>query len=202
MRGFEQFFLDMIERPEFVYYMMEKVTTFYRDLTWRALDAAGDVIDIIWSSSDVGGQTNLLFSPQTWREQVKPWHQMLVTPFKEAGYKTRYHTDGAVAPIIEDLIDMGLDLLDPIQPNTPGMEPEELVEKFGGRLAYYGGINTQTILPYGTPTEVEREVLRYIDVLGRQNSYGYCVAASNAIQPDVPVENILSLFRTAQEYRY
>lgn len=202
LRGFEQFFLDMAEEPELVHWLMEKVTTFYRDLTWRALDATGDMIDIIWTNSDVGSQTSMLMSLPTWREQIKPWHRMLITPFKEAGYKTRYHSDGAISPIIEDLIEMGLDLLDPIQPNTPGMEPEELVENFGGRLAYYGGINTQTILPYGTPADVEKEVLRYIDVLGVQNRYGYCAAASNAIQPDVPVENILTLFRTAREYRY
>lgn len=202
IRGTEQLLIDMIERPELVHRLLEIVTTFYRDLTMRAIDEAGDMIDIIWSSSDIGTQTGLMMSPQTWREQIKPWHRMLITPFKQMGFKTRYHSDGAISPIIEDLIEMGLDLLDPIQPNTPGMSPEELVRDFGGRLAYYGGINTQTILPYGTPQDVEKEVLRYIDVLGRRNSYGYCVAASNSLQPDVPAENILTMFRTAREYRY
>jgi uroporphyrinogen decarboxylase len=202
MRGLEQILIDIIERPEFVQHLLQKVTTFYRDLAMRAIDAAGDGIDIIWSTSDVGTQTSLMFSPATWRQQIKPWHQMLITPFKQMGFKTRYHSDGAIAPIIEDLIEMGLDLLDPIQPDTPGMSPEELTGKFRGRLAYYGGINTQTLLPHGTAKEVETEVLRYIRVLGEQNSYGYCVAASNSLQPDVPVENILTMFRTAKEYRY
>lgn len=202
IRGLEQLLVDMIEQPELAYWLMEKVTTFYHGLVMRAIEAAGDVIDIIWSSSDVGMQTGLMISPQVWREQIKPWHRMLITPFKEMGFKTRYHSDGAISSIIGDLIEMGLDLLDPIQPNTPGMSPEELVRDFGGRLAYYGGINTQTLLPYGSTSEVEQEVLRYIDLLGRQNSYGYCVAASNSLQPDVPVENILTMFRTAREYRY
>ena len=202
IRGLEQLLMDMMERPDFVQFLMEKVTTFYHQLAMRAVEEAGDLIDIIWSSSDVGTQSSLICSPRAWREQIKPWHRMQITPFKQMGLKTRYHSDGSLCTIIEDLIEMGLDLLDPIQPNTPGMAPEELVRDFGGRLAYYGGINTQTILPYGTATDVEKEVLRYIDVLGRQNSYGYCVAASNSLQPDVPVENILTMFRTAREYRY
>jgi uroporphyrinogen decarboxylase len=116
------------------------------------------------------------------------------------GMKTRYHTDGSVAPIIEDLIEMGLDLLDPSQPRTAGMEAEELYGRFGGRLSFYGGLDTQHLLPHGTAGQVEAEVLRLIDVLG--GSGGYVVAASNAVQPDVPVENVLALYETAREYRY
>ena len=116
------------------------------------------------------------------------------------GLKTRYHSDGSLVPIIEDLIEMGLDLLDPIQPKASGMEAENLYKLFGGRISFYGGVDTQELLPMGKPEDIKRDVLRLIDVLGKNG--GYIVAASNAVQPDVPINNILTLYRTAREYRY
>ena len=200
MRGFEQFLMDLVVAPEMAEFLLEKVTTFLEELTARAIEAAGEDIDIVWSAGDIAGQDGMLFSPERWRELVKPRYRRLIEPYRSMGLKTRYHTDGSVLPVIEDLIEMGLDLLDPIQPNTPGMDPENLARLFGGRLAFYGGIDTQGLLPFGTAEQVEQEALRYIGTLGRNG--GYVLAASNAIQPDVPVENILTLFRTAREYRY
>ena len=200
LRGLEQFLMDMLQRPHFADFIHGKVTRFYKEVTTRALEASDGQIDIVWSSSDVGMQTGMICSPEMWREQIKPWHRELVVPFKEMGLKTRYHTDGSVEPIIEDLIEMGLDLLDPIQPKAEGMEAENLQAKFGGRISFYGGVDTQELLPFGTPQQVEEDVLRLIEVLGSNG--GYVAAASNAVQPDVPVEYILALYRTAREYRY
>jgi uroporphyrinogen decarboxylase len=140
----------------------------------------------------------MMISPDVWRQLVKPWQQQLIEPYKQMGLFTRYHSDGSIVPIIEDLIEMGLDLLDPIQPKAADMNAVNLARRFGGRLAFYGGLDTQELLPMGTPDQVERQMLELINVLGRNG--GYIAAASNAIQADVPVENILSLFRTAREY--
>ena len=200
LRGFENYLMDMIDRPEMSDFLLGKTALFLKQLGLRAIEAAGDQIDIVWSASDVGMQTGMIFSPDLWRSRVKPWHRELIEPFKRMGFKTRYHTDGSVAPIIEDLVEMGLDLLDPIQPNTPGMDAENLRKLFGGRLSFYGGVDAQNLLPHGKADQVEREVLRLIRVLGEKG--GYVVAGCNAIQPDVPIENILTLFRTAREYRY
>lgn len=200
MRGFEQFLMDMVEQPDMAEYMLTQVTRFCRETTTRAIECADGGIDFVWSSSDVGMQTGMICSPDLWRRQIQPFHRELVEPFKKMGLKTRYHTDGAVAPIIEDLIAMGVDLLDPIQPKTPGMEADELRARFGGRIAFYGGVDTQDLMPHGTPQAVEQEVLRLIRTLGSNG--GYVVAASNAVQPDVPIENVLALYRTAREYRY
>lgn len=200
MRGTEQFLMDMIDRPEIVQYMLGKVTALCHEIMMRAVEETKGGIDIIWSGSDVGMQTGMLFSPDLWREHVKPFHRTLIEPFKKMGLKTRYHSDGAITPIIPDLIEMGLDLLDPIQPNTPGMDPENLNALFGEKLSFYGGVDTQNLLPYGTPQEIEKKVLHLIHVLGANG--GYFAAASNAVQADVPVENILTLYRTAREYRY
>jgi uroporphyrinogen decarboxylase len=200
LRGFESFLADLAEEPEMAAWLMEKTTSFYETVTRRAVEAAEGLIDIVWSSGDVGMQSGMLVSPAVWREQMKPFHRRLVEPFKKMGLWTRYHTDGSVEPIIEDLIELGIDLLDPIQPDTPGMEPENLAARFGGRISFYGGLDTQHLLPYGTPAEVEAGMLRLIRVLGANG--GYVAAASNAVQPDVPVANILALYRTAREYRY
>jgi len=200
LRGFERFLMDMIDRPDFAEFILMKVTRFFKEVTTRAVEACDGQIDIAWSSSDVGMQSGMMFSPELWRDQLKPWHRELIEPFKRMGLMTRYHTDGSVIPIIEDLIEMGLDLLDPIQPNAKGMAAENLGALFGGRISFYGGMDTQKLLPYGTAREVEDEVLRLIRVLGSNG--GYIVAASNAVQPDVPIDNILTLYRTAREYRY
>ena len=200
MRGIEQFLIDMVMQPELAQAILSRVVELCRTVALRAVEKADGGIDIVWSSSDVGMQTGMLFSPALWREHVMPLHNTLIEPFKKMGLKTRYHSDGGIAPIIPDLIEMGLDLLDPIQPNTPGMDPENLKALSGGRLAYYGGVDTQQLLPYGMPREVEQTVLHLIQVLGEQG--GYIAAASNAVQADVPVENILTLYRTAREYRY
>ncbi len=200
LRGLEQFLMDLIENPPLATAILEKVTGFLQTMNQRSLEAADGRIDIVWSASDVGMQTGMLISPDIWREYVRPWHREFVTPYKKMGLKSRYHTDGAVTPIIDDLIEMGVDLLDPIQPKATGMEAENLAARFGGRIAFYGGVDTQELLPFGTPDAVEAEVLRLIRVLG--SSGGYMAAASNAVQPDVPIDNILALYRTAREYKY
>jgi len=200
MRGFEQFLMDLIDQPEIADAILGRVTALCKEISMRALEEAQGKIDIIWSGGDVGMQTGMMFSAKLWRERIKPFHKELIEPFKRMGLKTRYHTDGSITPIIEDLIEMGLDLLDPIQPNTKGMDAEDLKALFGGRISFYGGIDTQKLLPYGSAREVEDEVLRLIRVLGSNG--GYFVAASNSVQPDVPIENILALYRTAREFRY
>ena len=200
LRGLEQFLMDLVENPPLATAILEKVTGILRTVNRRSLEAADGQIDIVWSASDVGMQTAMLMSPDLWRKYVRPWHSEFVTPYKKMGLKSRYHTDGAVTPIIDDLIEMGVDLLDPIQPKATGMDAENLAAKFGGRIAFYGGVDTQELLPFGSPEAVEADVVRLIRVLGSNG--GYIAAASNAVQPDVPIENILALYRTAREFRY
>ena len=200
LRGTEQFLMDMVMQPDIARAILGRVIEICRTVLLRGVEEAEGEIDIVWTGSDVGMQTGMMFAPELWREIVKPLHRTLIEPFGKMGVKTRYHSDGGVAPIIPDLIEMGLDLLDPIQPNTPGMDPQNLKALSAGRLAYYGGVDTQHLMPYGTAAEVEAKVLELIETLGAEG--GYVAAASNAVQPDVPVENALALYRTAREYRY
>lgn len=200
MRGFERFLLDLIEYPEIAQLILMKITNFCQERTMRAIESTDGQLDIIWSLSDIGGQEGMLFSPELWRKHIKPWQRELITPFKKMGFKTRYHSDGSLIPVIEDLIEMGLDILDPIQPKAKDMDAENLNKLFGGKLSFYGGMDAQELFPRGTAKEIEKEVTRLINVLGKNG--GYIVGNSNSTQPDVPVENILTMFKTARQYKY
>lgn len=166
----------------------------------RAIEESDGQIDIIFSGGDIGTQRGMMLSPDLWRKYIKPWSKQLIKPFKEMGLKTFYHSCGSIVPVIEDFIEMGLDVLDPVQPKAEGMDPEYLKEHFGDRLSFHGGIDEQEILPLGAPEDVEKEVIRLINILGKNG--GYIVAAAHAIQPDTPVENVLAMYRTACEYKY
>jgi len=142
----------------------------------------------------------MLLSPELWRKHIKPYSEQLIRPFKDMGLKTFYHSCGSIVPVIEDFIEMGLDILDPIQPKAEGMNPEALKSRFGDRLAFHGGVDEQELLPRGTVDEVRNEVHRLIDILGQQG--GYIICAAHAIQPDTPMENILAMYEAAKEHCY
>jgi uroporphyrinogen decarboxylase len=141
-----------------------------------------------------------MLSPALWRKHIKPYSTQLIKPFKEAGCKTMYHSCGSIVPVIPDLIEMGLDILDPIQPKAAGIDPETLKSEFGERLSFHGGLDIQELLPFGTPAQVATETARLIGILGANS--GYIVSTAHRIQPDAPVENVLALFKTAAEYKY
>jgi uroporphyrinogen decarboxylase len=200
MRGLEQFLMDLVEFPEIAEAISRKVMKYYKERAMRAIEASDGQIDIFYSGGDIGTQKGMMLSPELWRKHIKPYSRELIKPFKEMGFKTFYHSCGSILPVIEDFIEMGLDILDPIQPKAEGMEPNFLKDKFGSRLSFHGGIDEQELLPRGTSEEVEKEVLQRIDILGRDG--GYIVCAAHAIQADTPVENALTMFRAAREYRY
>ena len=112
--------------------------------------------------------------------------------------KVHYHTCGTVVSIIDDLIEIGVDILNPVQVSAKGMDPAYLKKTYGDRLSFWGGIDTQKILPYGNVKDVEAEVERMIEIMGKDG--GYILGAVHNIQPDVPVENVLALFKHAREY--
>ncbi len=200
MRGLERFLIDLVERPEIAVTISKKVTEFYFKRAMRAVEESGGQIDIFYSGGDIGTQKGMMLSPDLWRKYIKPQTKQLITPFKEMGFKTFYHSCGSIVPVIEDFIEMGLDILDPIQPKAEGMDINFLKNKFGDRLSFHGAIDEQELLPMGKPEEVKRVVIKTIDILGKNG--GYIVCSSHALQPDIPVENVLAMFSAAREYKY
>ncbi len=126
MRGMERFLMDLVECPDIAEAICQHVTDFYKKRALRAIEESGGKIDIIGSGGDIGTQRGMMLSPDLWRKHIKPWSKRLIRSFKDMGLKTFYHSCGSIMPVIEDLIEMGLDILDPIQPGAQGMDLFEL----------------------------------------------------------------------------
>lgn len=199
MRGMEQFLIDIYLQPEIAEAISNKVAEFYYSRAMRVLEAAGGQIDVIGSGGDIGGQQTMMLSPEKWRKHIKPYSAKLMTPFKEMGLKTFYHSDGAITPVINDFIGMGLDVLDPIQVGAAGMTPEELYPVFGEKLSFHGAIDEVELLPHATPTQVYDETQRVMSILGQ--SYGYIVSPTHQVQGDTSPENILAIYKAVDDFK-
>jgi uroporphyrinogen decarboxylase len=199
LRGFEAFLMDLHERPEIPAAICRHVETYSREMTLRVLEAAESGIDVIVSGGDVGTERGMLLSPTVWRERVKPFSRGLVAPFRAMGLKTFYHSCGSILPVIDDLIEMGVDILDPIQVSAAGMDPEVISEKWGERLSFHGAIDVR-FLARATPLEVYRETRRMIGILGRHG--GYIVSPSHRVQGDTPAENVVAIYDAVRDYRW
>jgi uroporphyrinogen decarboxylase len=192
LRGMENLLVDMVERPEMAHYLIGKFTDFYVEDLSRALEASRGGFQLYCEWSDYGTQGGLLISPAMWREFAGPYLQRLVDLCHSAGVAFMLHSCGAVRELIPDFIRIGVDVLDPVQTMASGMEPEGLKRDFGERIAFHGGLDTQSTLPFGSPQEVRAEVRHRTATLGKAG--GYIIAPSHNIQPDTPVENILAMY--------
>jgi len=195
VRGWEEMFLDMAERPEFVHFLCRRFTDFYLEDYTRAAEITGRRIDLYLVISDLGSQLGPLISKAMFCEFVAPYLQQMVERIHSLGGLAVFHSCGMVRPFIPELIRLGVDVLDPIQPTGPEMQPEGLKRDFGARLSFHGGIDMQNLLPKGTPEEVAAEARRYCEVLGAGG--GYILGPAHLFQPDVPPENILAVYRGA-----
>jgi len=199
LTGLEKLLLDLLMEPEYLNPLLDKIMNINL-ITGKKLIEAG--ADILWAGDDFGSQTGMMIDTETWRKHFKPRIKLLFEEFKKVNpnVKIAWHTCGSVLPIIPDFIEIGLDILNPLQPLATGMEPEFLVREFGRDLVFFGGIDIQELLPKGPVSKIKEEVKRRIEILGKYN--GYIIAPAHNIQPDTPVEHILAFFEAAQEFRY
>jgi uroporphyrinogen decarboxylase len=194
LRGMSNALFDMMVDPELACEMFRRCADFSVELGERACERYP--LDWLWTGDDVAGQESLMMSPSTWREQIKPHLQRVFNVGKTADLWMAYHCCGSLRPIISDLIEMGVDVLNPIQCNCPGMDPLELKREFGRDLAFMGGVDTVDLLPNGTAEDVHRATARLIEGM-TQDGGGYILAASHTIPPETPDENIFALFAAA-----
>jgi len=192
LRGMDNFFADMAGEPEIPMYMMERITDIIAELTRRLLLEAGDDIDMVYFYDDVAANSNLMISKEMWNSFIRPCHQRLIDVAKKQNKKVMYHSDGALRPVIGDLIEMGIDVLNPIQPGVTGMEASSLKHDFGERLSFHGGVDIVGVLPNGTPADVRGAARKLVTDLAGNG--GYIMASSHHIQSDTPLENILALY--------
>jgi len=200
MRDMERFFIDLVQNPDFAQALLRKTLEVCKGMMGTFLDALGDNVDIIKIGDDLGTQTSLLISPRMYRRYIKPIHAEYVQFIREhTRAKILFHTDGDVFPLLDDLVEIGIDILNPIQTSAGRMSDlKELKKRYGRNLVFCGGIDTHRVLPYGTPDEVRQEVRRVIEALAPGG--GYMLAAVHTIMDDVPAENILAMVEAALEY--
>ena len=195
LRGYDRLMLDMIENKRFAHELFDAVVEFSR-VAGRKLIELG--VDMIWVGDDFGGQTNMLISPRTWREFFKPRYAGLFAEFKAQNPKLKiaYHSDGNIEQIIPELIDIGLDVLNAVQPKC--MDTASLKRKYGRHLSFWGTVDIQEVLPFGTVADVAREVKERILTMGPGG--GFILAPTHNIQADTPVENVLAYYEAARRY--
>ena len=176
---------------------MRKVTDVMKAGVIKLLEEAGDFIDVLITGDDMGSQNGPLISPKMYRRMIKPFHIELMGEIKRrTKAKIFYHSDGDVYPLIGDFIEIGVDLLNPVQVSAREMgDTARLKREFGDRLSFCGAIDTHWVLPHGTPNDVRTEVRRRIRDLGPGG--GYVLASVHCIQPDVPPENICAMLEEA-----
>ena len=192
VRGMENALMDLYVNPEWMHFLSRKFTDFYiKDYT-NAFHHSGGRIDICLVISDLGSQNGPLISTELFDQFIASYLKELVEVIHGLDAYVMYHSCGMIFPFIERLIDIGVDILDPIQSVTPEMTPENLKEKFSERICFHGGIDVQTLLTHGTPDEVKKGIERYLNVFG--NDGGYICSPSHLFQPDIPPENIKAFY--------
>ena len=199
LRGFEDWFVDMIADKKLMAALFDAILEISMAINRNILEEVGQEVDVLMASDDLGLQNGLMVRPEVYRELIKPRHARYFQQMHDLSpAKVFFHTCGSVAAIMEDMIEIGVDVLHPVQVSAAGMDPVRLKAKYGDRLAFWGAIDTQHVLPHGSTEDVKAEVERRIEELGRDG--GFILSAVHNIQPDVPVENTIAMFRHARAY--
>lgn len=194
LRGMEAAMTDVAADPDLADEMHGRCADFACLLAEEAVQRYP--LDWLWTGDDVASQQCLMMSPGSWRSLVKPHLARVVAVGKRRGLPVAYHCCGSLRPIIEDLIEIGVDVLNPVQCNCPGMDPLELKREFGDRLAFMGGVDTQGLLPTGSVADVRRATARLIEGMTADGG-GYILAASHTIPPETPDDNVFAMYAEA-----
>ncbi len=199
LRGLELSLMDPVLAPEFTHHLLRRTCDFIYAYHQRLFEAADGLIDLAQVTDDLGSQTGPLISLALYREFYAPHHQRFIDLCRQHNVRVMHHDDGAMRDFLPDLVNMGIEILNPVQWNCPGMDAAALKRDFGDRLAFHGGIENQRILPFGSPAEVRAEVRHCIDSLANDGT-GYILAPCHNIQPVTPMENIVAMYEEAWEY--
>jgi len=198
LRGMQRFFEDLLINREFAALLIDKILNIQLAIFDRYLSVVGPYVEMVETSDDYGMQAGPLISPQLYREMLKPAHRRLNSFIKERTRAKIYlHSCGSIADMLDDLIDAGVDVINPVQPRAKDMDSAALKRRFGTRVVFHGGVDEQYVLPHGSVPEVREEVTRCIDAFAPGG--GYIFAPAHNIQDDVSPENVITMFETAME---
>lgn len=196
LTGLEKFLMDMMMEAEYINPLLDRIQYIHTEYGKRMIEMGAD---LLWCGDDFGSQTSLMMDEDTFRRIFKPRIKQMFTQYRKVNpnIKLAWHSCGAIKPLIPDFIEIGLNILNPIQPLATGMEPQQLKDAFGKELVFFGGICVQDLLPNGSPQSIKDEVVRRAGILGKEG--GYIIAPAHNIQEDTPMENILALFEAVKQ---
>ena len=199
LRGFEASLLDPHDDADFTRHLLGRISEFFYEYHRRMFEACEGLIDVAEVTDDFGSQTGPLISLQTFRDFYRPHMERFIALCQSFGIKVFHHDDGAIRAFLPDLVEMGIDILNPVQSACPGMEMEGLKGDFGDRVCFHGGIDNQWVMPFGSAQDVRRAVREAIGALASDGT-GYIVAPCHALQAVSPMENIIAMYQEAWEY--
>lgn len=200
MMGFENFLLNIAMDRPLVKALVDRVTEFYLQVTRRYFEAVKEKMDIFFMGNDFGSQNGLLMSEEDWLDIYYDNYKRLIDLAHDYGFRVMVHSCGSIAPLIPYLIELGVDILDPVQITTKDMDSKTLSSKFGNRIVFHGAVDTQNVLPFGSVTDVEEHCTMLINELNTNGNF--IVAPCNNILPGTPYENIVAVYDTIKPYKY
>jgi uroporphyrinogen decarboxylase len=191
LRGLERMMLDMVEDPDLTNQLLDIPFNYHRTAAKKLVELG---VDMIWTGDDMGAQHQMIISPRMWRKYFKPRMATFISELKtiNPNVKVAYHTDGNIIPILPELIEIGLDVLNPVQPRS--MDPADIKKKFGDKLSFWGTIDEQQTLPFGSPEDVASEVRQRLATVGYDG--GLILAPTHHVQLDTPLENFWAMVDT------
>ncbi|MFN8484302.1 MAG: uroporphyrinogen decarboxylase family protein [Anaerolineae bacterium] len=200
LRGYDALFTDFVEDPDLAHALLDTLSELINAMYEEYMRAVGPYVQVVVITDDQGTQKSLMVSPAMFREFIKPRLKSQIETIKRAAdVKVLMHCDGAILPIVEDLIEIGVDILNPIQTVVKGFEDTAALKaRFGDRVCFHGAIDVQQVLPNATPDDIRREVARRIGDLGAEG--GFIIAPCHNINVDTPVETVAAMFEAAQQY--
>ena len=199
LRGLEQSLLDPHDDPEFTHHLLNRISDFLYEYHRRMFEACDGLVDVAQVTDDYGSQTGPLIGLEAFRTFYRPHMERFIGLCREHSIKVFHHDDGAIRPFLPDFVEMGIEILNPIQHRLPGMDMEGLKRDFGDRLCFHGAIDNQEVLPFGTPEDVRAAVRTAIDALASDGT-GYILAPCHNIQANTPVENIIAMYDESWRY--
>ena len=200
LRGYDKLFMDFALDPDLAHALLSKISGLINQMYRRYMAAVGQFVQVVCLTDDQGTQNSLMISPDMFREFIKPYLKSQIEAIKESvEVKVLMHCDGAIMPILDDLIDIGVDIINPIQTVVKGFEDSAALKaKYGDRLTFHAAIDVQQVMPNVTPAELRREVARRVHDLGPNG--GYILAPCHNINVDIPPANVVAMFDAAREF--
>lgn len=197
LTGLEKYLVAMLCGEPWLELLNAKVEKWSTELALQLVRAG---VDAIWLGEDLGSQTSTLISPEDWRMYFKPGHKRMIEKLRKENPDIIIimHSDGAVAPLLDDFIELGVDVYNPVQPNVSGSDPRELKERYGERICFFGGIDQQELLPAGDISMIREEIRKRIGILGKGR--GYLLAPAHILQPDVSMETVEEMIKATREF--